>query len=57
MNNRTTQIAVSAFVDRFLPPFLDRCATSTAYFSTLEGDKLRGTVIHNDDDDDEADDD
>ena len=34
MDNATTQIAVSVFVDRFLPRFLDRCATSTAHLST-----------------------
>ncbi|WP_206107939.1 hypothetical protein [Paludisphaera rhizosphaerae] len=27
MNNATTQIAVSVFLDRFLPRFLERCAT------------------------------
>ena len=27
MNNSTTQIAVSVFLDRFLPRFLERCAT------------------------------
>ena len=27
MDNATTQIAVSVFVDRFLPRFLERCAT------------------------------
>ena len=26
MDNATTQIAVSVFVDRFLPRFLERCA-------------------------------
>jgi hypothetical protein len=39
MDNATTQIAVSVFVDRFLPRFLDRCATSTAHLPTLDGDE------------------
>lgn len=30
MDNATTQIAVSVFVSRFLPRFLDHCATSTS---------------------------
>src|SRR3954451_6588840 len=30
MDNATTQIAVSVFIDRFLPPFLERCATTDA---------------------------
>jgi len=28
MDNPTTQIAVSVFIDRFLPRFLDRCASA-----------------------------
>src|SRR5271157_4061326 len=31
MDNTTTQIAVSVFVDRFLPRFLERCATISAH--------------------------
>src|SRR5690242_9531245 len=30
MDNATTQIAVSVFIERFLPRFLDHCAASTA---------------------------
>ena len=44
MDNATTQIAVSVFLDRFLPRFLERCATSTAHLSTLDGDGETGTV-------------
>ena len=33
MDNPSTQIAVSVFVDRFLPRFLDRCVTATAHLS------------------------
>ena len=29
MDNASTQIAVSVFIERFLPRFLDRCATGT----------------------------
>jgi hypothetical protein len=43
MDNATTQIAVSVFVDRFLPRFLDRCATITAHLSTLDDDSETGT--------------
>ena len=28
MDNATTQIAVSVFIDRFLPRFLEHCATT-----------------------------
>jgi hypothetical protein len=52
MDNATTQIAVSVFLDRFLPRFLERCATSTAYLSSLDGDSEPGTVTDDDDDDD-----
>ncbi len=38
MDNITTQVAVSVFVDRFLPRFLERCATVPALLSTLDGD-------------------
>jgi hypothetical protein len=54
MDNATTQIAVSVFVDRFLPRFLDRCATSTALFTLPEGDNETGTGT---DIDEESDDD
>jgi hypothetical protein len=57
MDNNTTQIAVSVFVDRFLPLFLERCAASTAYLSTLDGESDTGTVTDDDDDDDDNDDD
>jgi hypothetical protein len=45
MDNATTQIAVAVFLDRFLPRFLDRCATSTAQFSPPSGDSDLGTDI------------
>jgi hypothetical protein len=32
MDNSTTQIAVSVFIDRFLPRILDRCFTDDALF-------------------------
>jgi len=51
MDNATTQIAVSVFVDRFLPRFLERCATVPGHIATLESDSETGT-----DDDDENDD-
>ena len=38
MDNATTQIAVSVFIDRFLPPFLERCATTDAQLTPPEGD-------------------
>jgi hypothetical protein len=38
MDNATTQIAVSVFIDRFLPPFLERCATADARLSPPEGE-------------------
>jgi hypothetical protein len=53
MDNATTQIAVSVFVDRFLPRFLERCATVTAHLSTLDGDSETGTGTDLDDDDDD----
>jgi hypothetical protein len=53
MDNNTTQIAVSVFVDRFLPPFLQRCAASTAYLSTLDSDSETGTMTDDDDDSDD----
>jgi hypothetical protein len=53
MDNATTQIAVSVFLDRFLSRFLERCATSTAYLSSLDGDNESGTVADDDDDDDD----
>src|SRR5215467_10603707 len=38
MDNATTQIAVSVFIDRFLPQFLDRCATLTTHFTMPDSD-------------------
>ena len=38
MDNATTQIAVSVFIDRFLPRFLERCATVDAHLTSPEGD-------------------
>jgi len=37
MDNATTQIAVSGFIDRFLARFLERCAASTAHLTALDG--------------------
>jgi hypothetical protein len=53
MDNATTQIAVSIFIDRFLPRFLERCATVTAHLSTLDGDSETGAGTDPDDGDDE----
>ena len=36
MDNATTQIAVSVFIDRFLPRFLERCATTDAHLTSSE---------------------
>jgi hypothetical protein len=52
MDNATTQIAVSVFIERFLPRFLERCATSTAHLSTLDGESDAGTEDDDDIDDD-----
>jgi hypothetical protein len=49
MDNATTQIAVSVFVDRFLPRFLERCATVPAHLSTLDGDSETGAGTDPDD--------
>jgi hypothetical protein len=38
MDNPTTQIAVSVFLDRFLSRFLERCATIVTTFEMEEGD-------------------
>ncbi len=38
MDNATTQIAVAVFLDRFLPRFLDRCATFDGRLGPSEGD-------------------
>ena len=51
MDNATTQIAVSVFLDRFLPRFLERCATSTAHLSTPDGNSESGPSSDEDDDD------
>jgi len=53
MDNSTTQIAVSVFVDRFLPRFLERCATSTAHLSIPDSDSETGTVTDDGDDNDD----
>ncbi|MGP0067238.1 MAG: hypothetical protein ACLQGP_27045 [Isosphaeraceae bacterium] len=42
MDNATTQIAVSVFIDRFLPRFLERCAKIPAQFILPEGDSESG---------------
>ena len=57
MDNATTQMAVSVFLDRFLPRFLERCATSTAHLSSLDGNSETGTVSDDDDSDDDDNDD
>ncbi len=36
MNNSTTQIAVSVFLDRFLPRFLEHCASSAPNLTDLD---------------------
>ena len=43
MDNASTQIAVSVFVDRFLSRFLDRCAVVPAHLSTFDSDGESGT--------------
>jgi hypothetical protein len=55
VDNATTQIAVSVFLDRFLPRFLERCATSAIRLSSSDGGSEPGIVT--DDDDDNNDDD
>jgi hypothetical protein len=58
MDNATTQIAVSVFVDRFLPSFLDRCAALPAHLTTLESeDEGDGEIESMEDDEDDEDDD
>lgn len=53
MDNATTQIAVAVFLDRFLPRFLDRCATTDGRLgpseSDLEGEP--GADLEDEDDD------
>ncbi len=53
MDNATTQIAVSVFIDRFLPRFLERCATFDGRLgpseSDLEGEP--GADLEDEDDD------
>jgi hypothetical protein len=53
MDNTSTQIAVSVFVDRFLPRFLDRCATVPAHLSVLDSEDE--TSAESDDDSSEND--
>lgn len=48
MDNATTQIAVSVFIDRFLPRFLERCATLDVQLSPSEGEP--GPDLDDDDD-------
>jgi hypothetical protein len=54
MDNTTTQVAVSVFVDRFLPRFLERCASVPALFSALDGDSETEAGSDVDDDDDDG---
>jgi hypothetical protein len=53
MDNATTQIAVSVFIDRFLPRFLERCATSSAQFIIPEGESENGSGNELDENDDD----
>jgi hypothetical protein len=53
MDNTTTQIAVSVFIDRFLPRFLERCAISTAHLTMPSGSGDDGTITNDDDGDDD----
>jgi len=53
MDNTTTQIAVSVFIDRFLPRFLERCATISAHIITLESDSETETESDADDENDD----
>jgi hypothetical protein len=55
MDNTSTQIAVSVFVDRFLPRFLGRCATAPAHLSLFDSDGETGAETDTDSDDDEND--
>ena len=55
MDNASTQIAVSVFVDRFLVRFLDRCATVPAHLSSFDADGETGAGTDVDDNDDETD--
>jgi hypothetical protein len=50
MDNASTQIAVSVFVDRFLSRFLDRCATVPAHLSAFDSDDETKTESGADDD-------
>jgi hypothetical protein len=50
MDNASTQIAVSVFVDRFLSRFLDRCATVPAHLSAFDSDGEPKTESDPDDD-------
>jgi hypothetical protein len=50
MDNASTQIAVSVFVDRFLSRFLDRCATVPAHLSAFDSDGEPKTDSDPDDD-------
>ena len=58
MDNSSTQIAVSVFLDRFLPRFLDRCITTPAHLSSpnSEGETGTGTGTGTDTDDDDDED-
>jgi hypothetical protein len=53
MDNATTQIAVSVFIDRFLPRFLDRCASITGHLTLPEGDSESGTGTDVDEENDD----
>src|SRR3954451_15668387 len=50
MDNPTTQIAVSVFLDRFLSPFLERCAAVPATPFELDDDDETDDDPENDDD-------
>jgi hypothetical protein len=54
MDNASTQIAVSVFVDRFLARFLERCATVPAHLSAVDPDGEAGPETSVDDDDEDG---
>jgi hypothetical protein len=50
IDNASTQIAVSVFVDRFMSRFLDRCATVPAHLSSFDSDDETKAETDPDDD-------
>lgn len=53
MDNPTTQIAVSVFLDRFLPQFLERCASVPTPSFDMEDEGENETDINSDEPDDD----